>query len=92
MKNLLPFSLNTVKKSEYEIYAYCLMESHVHLLIKEGINLIFSIAIFPLKVLNVSNRGSQTITSPLAIMLKGLLFFLNYFPKKEGFLKVMSYT
>jgi len=24
------------KKSEYEIYAYCLMDNHVHLLIKEG--------------------------------------------------------
>ena len=24
------------KKSEYEIYAYCLMGNHVHLLIKEG--------------------------------------------------------
>jgi len=25
------------KKSEYEIYAYCLMSDHVHLLIKEAI-------------------------------------------------------
>jgi len=24
------------KKSEYEIYAYCLMGNHAHLLIKEG--------------------------------------------------------
>jgi len=42
------------------------MRSYVHLLIKEGINLIFSIAISSLKVLNVSNRGSLTISSPLA--------------------------
>jgi hypothetical protein len=77
MKNLLPFSLNTVKKSEYEIHAYCLMESHVHLLIREGINLIFSIAISSLKVLNVSNRGSQKITSPLAILPKGFFIFVS---------------
>ena len=50
------------KKSEYEIYAYCLMESHFLLLIKEGINLIFSIVISSLKVLNISDNGCHTIT------------------------------
>lgn len=50
------------KKSEYEIYAYCLMESYVHLLIKEGINLIFSIVTSSLKVLNISDNGCHTIT------------------------------
>jgi hypothetical protein len=35
----------------------------------------------------VSNRGSQTISSPLAIMLKGF-FVLKYFFKKEGFLNI----
>jgi len=74
MKELLPFSLNTVKKSEYEIYAYCLIESHFLLLIKEGINLIFSTVKSSLKVPNVFNRGSQTISSPFAILLKDFLF------------------
>jgi hypothetical protein len=40
--------------------------------------------IFPLKVLNVSNRGSLPISSPLAFA-EGL-FVLKYFTKKEGFL------
>jgi len=60
------------------------MKSHVHLLIKEGINLVFSIAISSLKVLNASNRGSLSISSPLAFKLKGFFCFFN---KKEGFLK-----
>jgi len=30
--------------------------------------------------------GSLTISSPLAIKLRGFLFFWNYFYKKEGFL------
>jgi len=67
------------------------MKSHAYLLIKEGINLIFSIPISPLKVLNASNRGSQTIPSPLALA-EGLFYFINYFLKKEGFLKPMSYV
>jgi len=33
----------------------------------------------------VSTRGSQDIPSPLAFA-EGLLFFLNYFVEKEGFL------
>jgi len=36
------------------------------------------------KVPNLSNRGSLTITSPLAFA-EGLLF-LKYFTEKEGFL------
>jgi hypothetical protein len=42
----------------------------------------FSIDIFPLKVLSVSNNGSQTISSPLAFA-EGL-FCWDFF-KKEGF-------
>jgi len=38
------------------------MESHVHLLIKGETNLIFSIVISSLKVPNVSNMRSLTIT------------------------------
>jgi hypothetical protein len=34
----------------------------------------------------VSNGGSLTISSPLAFA-EGLFIFLNYFDKKEGFLK-----
>jgi len=33
------------------------------------------------------NEGSQDLFSPLAFA-EGLLFFLNYFPEKEGFLKI----
>jgi hypothetical protein len=39
----------------------------------------------PLKVLNLSNRGSLTFPA-LWPLLKGFLFFLNYFSEKEGFL------
>jgi len=45
----------------------------------------FSSAKSSLKVPNVSNRGSLTISSPLAFA-EGLFSFLNYFYKKEGFL------
>jgi hypothetical protein len=45
----------------------------------------------PQKVPKLSNRGSQTISSPLAFA-EGLFLFVNYFPEKEGFLKVISYT
>jgi hypothetical protein len=38
------------------------------------------------KVLNLSNRGSLTISSPLAFT-EGLFYFYKYFSKKEGFLK-----
>jgi hypothetical protein len=41
--------------------------------------------ILPLKVLKLTNRGSQLISSPLAFA-EGLEIFLNYFYKKEGFL------
>jgi len=34
--------------------------------------------------LNISNRGSQEISSPLAFA-EGLFIFINYFSKKEGF-------
>jgi hypothetical protein len=34
----------------------------------------------------VSNRGSLSISSPLAFA-EGLFVFVNYFPEKEGFLK-----
>jgi hypothetical protein len=34
----------------------------------------------------VSNRGSSSISSPLAFA-EGLFDFLNYFPEKEGFLR-----
>jgi hypothetical protein len=44
----------------------------------------FSIDIFPLKVLNVSNRGSLTIPSPLAFA-EGLFVFIKYFPEKKDF-------
>lgn len=44
----------------------------------------FSINISPLKVLNVSNRGSLTIISPLAIA-EGLFYFKNILQKKKGF-------
>jgi len=44
--------------------------------------------ILPLKVLKLSNRGSLTISSPLAIKLRG--FFYWGFFKKEGFLKDLS--
>jgi len=37
------------------------------------------------KVLNLTNRGSLSISSPLAFA-EGLFIFLNYFPEKEGFL------
>jgi hypothetical protein len=40
--------------------------------------------ILPLKVLKLSNRGSQTITSPLAFA-EGLFLFINYFTKKKDF-------
>jgi len=46
----------------------------------------FSSAIFPLKVLKLSNRGSQTITSSLAFA-EGLFVFLKFFTGKKGFLK-----
>jgi len=36
------------------------------------------------KVPNLSNRGSLSISSPLAFA-EGLYFFINYFYKKEGF-------
>jgi len=42
-------------------------------------------AIFPLKVLNASNRGSQDIPA-LWPFVEGLFYFLDYFPEKEGFL------
>jgi len=74
MKKLLSFSLYTVKKSEYEIYAYRLMESHFFLLVKEGINLIFFIVIFPLKVLNVFNNGNQVIILGRTSLLRFCLF------------------
>jgi len=38
------------------------------------------------KVLKLSNRGSHTISSPLALA-EGLFVFLNYFLKKEGLYK-----
>jgi hypothetical protein len=38
----------------------------------------------------VSNRGSLSISSPLAFA-EGLFVFLNYFTKKEGFLEFMTY-
>jgi len=41
------------------------------------INLIFSIAISPLKVLKLSNRGSLTFPSPLAFA-EGLFIFYKY--------------
>jgi len=44
--------------------------------------------IFPLKVLKLSNRGSLTISSPLASKPKG--FLIGIFLKKEGFLKDLS--
>jgi len=47
--------------------------------------LIFSIAISPLKVLRLSNRGSLTFLA-LWHLLKGFLIFINYFLEKEGFL------
>jgi len=50
----------------------------------------FSSAIFPLKVLKLSNRGSLSISKPFGILLKGF-FVLNYFPEKEGYLKPISY-
>jgi hypothetical protein len=34
----------------------------------------------------VSNRGSQDISSPLALAEGLFLFLINYFPEKEGFL------
>jgi len=37
------------------------------------------------KVPNVSNGGSQIISSPLALA-EGLVIFINYFSEKEGFL------
>jgi len=43
------------------------------------------------KVAKVVLSGELTISSPLAIKPKGFSF-LKYFPKKEGFLKVMSNT
>ena len=51
-------------------------------------NLTSSIVIFLLKVLKLSNRGSLTISSPLAFV-EGLFFFLNYFTEKKGFSKYM---
>ena len=53
------------------------------------INLIFSIVIFPLKVLNVSNRGSLLILSPLAFA-EGLFIFINIFIKKKDFYSILS--
>jgi hypothetical protein len=47
--------------------------------------------ILPLKVLKLSNRGSQTFSSPLATKPKGFLFSLNYFSEKEGFLIKVQY-
>jgi len=47
----------------------------------------FSIVIFSLKVLSVSNRGSQIIISPLAIKLKGFFIFYEIILLKKGFLK-----
>jgi hypothetical protein len=44
-----------------------------------------SITVSPLKVLNASNRGSLTISSPLAFA-EGLFVFMKYFSEKEGFL------
>jgi hypothetical protein len=40
-----------------------------------------------LKVLKLSTRGSLVILSPLAFA-EGLFYLLNYFYKKEGFLKL----
>jgi hypothetical protein len=45
--------------------------------------------ILPLKVLKLSNRGSQDISSPLAFA-EGLFIFINLL--KEGFLKDLSYN
>jgi hypothetical protein len=42
------------------------------------------------KVPNLSNRGSQTISSPLAIKLKGF-FILKYF-KKDAILQILLYN
>jgi len=44
--------------------------------------LIFSIAISPLKVLSVSNRESQDISSPLAFA-EGLFIFLKIVLQKK---------
>jgi hypothetical protein len=41
--------------------------------------------IFPLKVLKLTNRGSQKIISPLAFA-EGLFYFYEYFHRTEGFL------
>jgi len=43
--------------------------------------------IFPLKVLNVSNRGRQTISKPFGYFVEGLFIFLNFIIKKEGLCK-----
>jgi hypothetical protein len=44
-----------------------------------------SIISFQQKVPNVSNRGSLTISCPLAFA-EGLFYLLKYFIEKEGFL------
>ena len=44
--------------------------------------------IFPLKVPNLSNRGSQTFPA-LWYFAEGL-FILKYFMKKEGFIKIIQ--
>ena len=51
----------------------------------------FSIISPQQKVLNLTNRGSSSISKPFSICWRAL-FFLNYFSEKEGFLKVMSNT
>ena len=56
-------------------------------------NLIFSITISPLKVPKLSNRGSSSISSPLAFA-EGLFYFFELFYMKRRFLNkfvVLSY-
>jgi len=41
------------------------------------------------KVPNLSNRGSSSISSPLAFA-EGLFSFINYFMGKEGLLNILT--
>jgi hypothetical protein len=46
--------------------------------------------ILPLKVLKLSNKGSLTISSPLAFA-EGLFLFYIYFIKKKDFVSLLLY-